>query len=152
MRMIGFPIYALPLFLSHPACAQSSAEAHALVVLVSPADLSASKVAELLFNPAAGALTISIPGGVGGSTSMNMTVSGLDSSTGAFVFSISQAALTQLLDALRAPATGATLSGTLANGLSLGGPINRLGVQVVLMATAKNPDGGAQVAAIITFD
>lgn len=147
MRIMSVPIYALPLFLCCPAWAQSSAEGQASVVLVSPAEISARRAAGLLFSPTPGVLTISIPGGVGGSTSMDLIVSGIDSATGAFF--ISQAALAQRLDALTDPATGATLSGTLSAGLSLGGPINGLGVQVVVMA---NPDGGGNVAAIITFD
>jgi len=135
-------------FACSPAAA-GTANTVASAEIISPAEISAQQATQLLFSPTPGVLTITIPGSSGSST-LDLTATGVDAATGTFTFSVaggSLAALTELMEQLAA----GVVSGSLSTGLTVSGFINGQGVQIVVLEASQAGDGGS-LKATITFD
>jgi len=147
--MNGLALVAAVVFASTPCFAQESGSISAQVEIISPAEVSAQQATQLLFSPTPGVLTITIPGSSGSST-LDLTATGVDAATGTFTFAASgsnAAALTQLMEQLAA----GVVSGSLSTGLTVSGFINGQGVQIVVLEASQTGDGGS-LKATITFD
>jgi len=142
-------IFGLFLALPAPAFAGPSAGIAVSTEIVSPAEISAQQATQLLFSPTPGVLTITIPGSSGSST-LNLTATGVDAATGTFTFAVAgsnAAALTQLMEQLAA----GVVSGSFSTGLTVSGFINGQGVQIVVLEASQDGEGGS-LKATITFD
>lgn len=126
--------------------AEQTSSVNASVEIVSPAVIST----QLLLGPAPGVLKITIPGSSGSST-MDLTATGVDAASGIFSFaspSGSAAAMNQLI----AKASAAALAGSLSTGLAFSGFVNGQAVQIVVLIAVQNADGSGSLRATVTFD
>jgi hypothetical protein len=146
MKVVGHLVASSFLFMHTPALAQSSSQAVATVSVVSPAEASAEQATQLLFGSTASVLKITIPGG---SSTMDLTATGVDATTGSITFESSSASAELLGQLLAAISSGALSSSA---GLTVSGLINGQGVQLVILDVTPGEDGSGSLKAVITFD
>jgi hypothetical protein len=137
------------LLLMHTAAAApDGGQALLTVTLVSPAEASAEQATQLLFSTTPGVLKITIPGG---SSTLDLTATGMDSATGAILFE-SASASADLMEELMALLASGLLDGSVSAGLTVSGFLNGQGVQLVILGAAQGADGSGSLQATITFD
>lgn len=136
-----------------PSAHAETATARVAAEIVTPAEVSAAAATERLIGDSPGVFTLRIPGAAS-ATTIELTASTMEGSSGAVMFSASGEAADALRKLIAQIATSpwAPLGTYQLSGIATSGAINGQGVQVIVMNMSQNGDGSGTVVAIITFD